>query len=147
MRKINTYKYRNKTFKAGELTVGWWLLLLEDPEQFVDRYLLEFNTKVPDLDEQYLQAFLWTLLMGKEKKKRSKKDAQVMEDIHITIGMMMKHLGTTYEDIMNMPLVFFEKLCEDIEIIIGTKEYDPKRKSDRVDSKSLLGLKREVFSN
>ena len=58
MRKINTYKYRNKTFKAGELTVGWWLLLLEDPEQFVERYLLEFNAKVPDLDEQYLQAFL-----------------------------------------------------------------------------------------
>lgn len=58
MRAVNEFKYGNRTFRAGELTVGDYMLSLRDFGAFMEKVLSEFNERPPALSDEYAKAFL-----------------------------------------------------------------------------------------
>ena len=81
------------------------------------------------MDEKELFDRMMKLAIGKKKKNDAA--ASRVKDLHIRISIASKVTGL---DIMALPLVMFRAILDDMEIITGKKEYDPKRNSKRLDS-------------
>ena len=81
-----------------------------------------------NVDEEEAIKSLW---------KKKKKQTQELKDLHIWIAVVSK---MTNLDVMNLPLEMFWKVLDDMQIILGQKEYDANRKSKRLDSKELADV-------
>ncbi len=93
MRIIHKFKYKNKFFRAGELTVGAYLASLEDFNFFVDTILSEFNKEKPVLDQDFLKAFL-NIIFDKQKDMQIfPKKKGTPEDFHIMVGIFMRNMN------------------------------------------------------
>jgi hypothetical protein len=99
-RVVHTFRYYNREFKAGEMTVGLYLMYLRDPVAALDVILTEFNKKKPKLSPQQYRRFLAILfqkenrnitsivgdiLNPKRVENRVSKIKQHIEDIHIRV--------------------------------------------------------------
>lgn len=149
MRIIHKFRYKNKLFQAGELTVGDYLIFLEDFDYFVEKILSDFNEKPPVLGKEYLWVFLNIIFWVKEDAdifRKNKKDNS--KDFHIMIAMLMRDpISQPFGDICMMPMRIFNKFLEDYEIIIDPSKYDPKRNDTEVDRsgiKKQFGDKKEI---
>ncbi len=94
MRIVNKFKFLNKEFLAGELTVGDYMISTRDFPYFLDKVLTEFNDEKPELDEKFLRAFLDILFERGEDLQifPDKKKANV-DDFHIIVGIFMKNMN------------------------------------------------------
>lgn len=135
------FDYWNKSFWCYEPSVGDYYLFIKDPEYFIEKKLTEW-WKPPKLTQKQTDRFLRILFDTKEndilwtltKPKKNTDNEQRLKDIHIWIAIVSR---ATYLDAMSLPLEMFWKILEDLEIIVWKKEYDPKRKSQRIDSEAL----------
>lgn len=156
MRIINDFKYSwNKFFRAWELTVWDYCIFMEDPDNFLDKILMEFNKKKPVLTKEEMKKFLDIIFNKKDEWLESlfwkSKDNDWDKDFHIAIWFFMrKPFSQQYSEIMKMPMKLFLKLQDDVEIITGQKEYDKDRNSATRDKKALKELfwdKKEITNN
>lgn len=122
------------------------MFFLEEPDEAIKKILLEFNKKQPNLNEFHMKKFLNILFQKEEnlsslfssnKKVNPEKE---INDFHISVWIMMKILHQQYSEIMSMPLEFFNKLCDDLEIITWNKEYDKNRRQKTPDKWKLKGI-------
>ena len=121
------------------MTVGGYYLSTRDFEAFLEQILGEFNEKIPKLTPEYLSEFL-KILFRKEDDLlifKNSKSKDTMKDFHIVLALFMKHMGQGWNDIKDMPYELFEKIYEDLKIIIGDEKYDENRNSERPDKKAL----------
>lgn len=149
MRIVNTFLYNGaKSFRAGELTVAQYYAFLRDPESAIETVLGEYNTKLPELNQKQLSRFLDILLWNDDplgtilKKKRNKaKDEETMRhhelDFHISYVAVCKQING---DCWHLPLVVFKRIVDDIKILTGQQEYDPKRHVKTPDKKGFAEL-------
>lgn len=75
-------------------------------------------------------------LTGKSamSEKTQKKMKQWIDDMHIWVSLVAKH---TNLPVLDLPLVMFRKILEDLQYIVGSKDYDPDRKDKWVDHEKL----------
>lgn len=134
MRIVNTFIYSGrKTFKAGELTVWWYMHYLRDPASALEEILLEYNDKLPNMSDIEMARFLrilfgqhdplWEMLQKVKKPSKEMHDIH-KEDFHIKVAWVARE---TNMDVINMPLEIFKKMLRDFDIITGHTKYDPKR--------------------
>lgn len=138
-RKIYSFKYFNKYFKCWELLVGHILRMENNFEDTINSLLLEYNKKIPNLNERQtieLTKFLfwWENLMD-TLKKDDKKDK--IRDFHITIWRICKELWIDYFSVLNMSFEDFRKICDDLMIILWHEKYDKNRKNNTSDLNAL----------
>lgn len=138
---IHKFKYYNKYFRAGELTVWDYMLFLHDPEYAMEKVLLEFNKEIPNMSEKHVRAFYKILfrkgddledVLAKKKPedlaRMLKKNKKILDDMHIFIGMICKNIPWfTLQDVLNMPLTGYEDILEDLKIIVWQEKYNPNR--------------------
>lgn len=113
-------------FSVGEMTVGWMFSLFLDAEEFLGRYLLECNTRLPrrisaEQAEMLLKILLKDIEEYQKRAKRQKKGDtlgdETIEDAYIGVAFLVKHLGYTYADVMQMPLRVFYAVMDNAEVI------------------------------
>lgn len=138
MRLIHKFKYKNKFFKCGELTVGDYMLSIEDFEQFLEKILLEFNDKIPKLDERYTLALLDILFDRKQDAPMEPERTQTnQQDFHIIVGIFMRQFHQGFGDVCQMPLRVMNKMLDDMECIMDPSKYDPERHNPTPDRKKI----------
>lgn len=140
IRRIHTFIYLNKSFKAWDITVWDYLLLLEDFSIAREKILTEFNKKIPLLTNKQERTF-WNILLDNTSSNNKilnnnipkkiteilKENNKIIEDFHIHIGRFMTNLHQQYSEILSMPLYLFRKLINDSKIIMWLEKYDPDR--------------------
>lgn len=143
MRVIHTFIYAgNKSCKIGELTVGIYCLLLRDPLYALEYILSEFNESPPELTQSQIEKLLDILFWQTNpvdklltKKSLSKEQIKNHElDFHLHYIAVCKQIQG---DCQHMPLRIFNRILQDLDILVGKKEYDPTRHSKQVDKQSL----------
>jgi len=153
MRQINKFKYFNKFFTCWDLLVEDYYNMLLDPKGTLEKILMEFNKTLPTMNYRQNVKFQLILLWRDEElndfdsfmkkmdndKKNNKGNDQMIEDFHVRV-LSLWRLGQPYDTVMKIPYLVFIKALKDFEVIAGTKEYDPKRHSQRLDSKWLKAL-------
>lgn len=146
MRKKIIIELRWNEYIVWELTVEQYLKLVNEETNEVLQYdiLKEFNEEIPKLKKEQAQKLVNTLFnIVKEEnlkdiiKQKTKEPSIPIEDFHILVWVAMKQLNQPYSEIMKMPIRYFNMLMQDLEIIVWQKEYNKKRNSKRIDSKSL----------
>ena len=151
MRIIETYYYgagNKHSFRCGEMTVEQYEQFIRDPESTILAMLTEYNDEMPTLTRDEMVVFS-TSLMGwatqiQSRVKQSSKAQTSSDDFHISIGMMMVNAKQQYSEIQRMPMRVFLAILEDLPIILGQEEYDPMRRSERIDGEALGKLRGEV---
>lgn len=134
----------NKTeFFVWELTVGLFLIFLQDSEQFFENLFIEFNTKLPEMNEFQVQKFLKEYFEQKEKVNSKINDStkKTLEIIQINIWKFIKHIGWTYQDIINMPFKVFVFMLDNINVIAGEEKFifsEDKQKEMKKNLKDLF---------
>lgn len=148
MRAINIFTYRNRTFRAGELTVGDYGLSLRDFDAFLEKVLSEFNPKPPKLEPEYLRAFLDILFEKSEQVSPFRKEKNSSpDDFHIVLGIYMRTFRQGYVDACATPLRIFNLLMADADCILDPSKYDPNRHDSTPDKKAIkkeFGDKKEI---
>lgn len=128
MRIVNTFVYNGgKSFLAWELTVGQYLMFLRDTEYAIHFSLTEYNKEKPQLNTYQLNAFLDILLWAKpiDRIAKQKKNIEHVEkDFHLQYVAVCR---VTNSDCRDMPLVIFNRILEDMDIIQDPSKY----KADR----------------
>ncbi len=158
MRRKFKVKIWNKTYRIWELTLGWYYIALSDIEQFIEDIFLEFNNKVPTLDEDQIKRVIEKLfniedleintlfektrwIAKQERVPWGKKDnSDLLKDFHIKVWFFMKFFWNSYLEAIETPLEVFNKLLEDIKIIAWEEKYDPKRKDTKAEKRKLKNL-------
>lgn len=146
MRIIEEHFYDNnsKSFKAWEMTVGQYERFLVSPEEIIKEILTEFQKEVPGMNEDEMKSFLeWLTPWSKTKVKTPGGDIPT-NDFHISKGFFMHYLHQPYWEIDHIPMREFLMILEDLPIILGNKEYDPNRKSERIDGEAIRELKKSL---
>jgi hypothetical protein len=143
MRIVHTFIYSgNKSCKIGELTVGIYYLLLRDSGYALEYILSEFNETPPELSQKQLERLLdilfgQTNLVEKLLPKKSLTKEQIANhelDFHLHYIAVCKQIQG---DCQYLPLRIFNRILQDLDILVGKKEYDPARHSKHVDKQSL----------
>lgn len=143
MRVIHTFIYNgNKSCKIGELTVGVYYLLLRDPGYALEYILSEFNETPPQLIQEQMERLL-DILFGQSNPvekilpKKSLSNEQIANhelDFHLHYIAVCKQIQG---DCQYLPLRIFNRILQDIDILIGKKAYDPSRHSKQIDKQLL----------
>lgn len=150
MRLVNEFRYRNRVFRAGELTVGTYWKFVDDPEAALLDCLSEFNAEIPELDGRQMERFARILFGDKAAPEifgKKEPDKSAADDFHISVAFFMREFHQPYSEVMAMPLRVFERMTEDAKIVMGMEEYDPGRNRTTHDSKKLreaFGGKKEI---
>lgn len=153
-RKILHFSYSLGDFFAGELTMEWLLFFLENKENFIFTYLLEYNKKIPAMSEAELWIFFEILFADFNDKKwkqvnNEQNTEKIQSDVMLSIGMAVRHIRLSYGDIMEMRVGDFYEMLGNIEYITGTKSLEDRPTmggdSDFVDSRALMELKNLSF--
>ena len=127
---IHTFIIHKKKYKIGELTIGWLLTLYNDPDMFVSEYFREFSEKFPKINQEYSDMIFSVLLQdiqSREKKIRKKEETSV-NDLYISIAMLVKHMGLGYADIMQLPVRVFYILLDSSPVISWEKTLEDHKK-------------------
>lgn len=153
-RKVYIFKYGNRFFKCWEPQIGHLISLETNPEETIEMLLLEYNNKLPKLNERQLMKFTDSLfspnkddlsfLMNNESQT-SEKDG--ISDFHIVIWQIMKELNQGYFTILKMPVSIFFKFVNDLWIIVWSEEYDKEKRWSKNDIKSLKNDFKEFINN
>jgi len=143
MRVIHTFIYQgNKSCKIGELTVSIYYLFLRDPWYAIDYVLQEFNETPPVLTLEQLERLIDILfgqtnpvekLLPKKSLTREKISNHEL-DFHLHYIAVCKQMQG---DCQHLPLRIFNRILQDLDILIGKKEYDPARHTTTIDKHSL----------
>jgi len=132
IREINTFKYFNKEFKAGDLTRWDFLFIFQNEQEGFKKILLEYNKRLPELNQRQLKEFLRILYWEKEEEKWEKIKP---EDLLIIEWQIMHHLHQSREEMRKRTLEYFMEMYKQLPYIIWTK--DPKEKWDNPDKKTF----------
>lgn len=143
MRIVNTFFYNgNKSCKIGELTVGIYYLLLRDPWYALEYILSEFNETPPKLSQEQLERLL-DILFGQTnpiEKLLPKKSLTKEHITHHELDFHLHYIAVCKQiqwDCQHLPLRIFNRILQDLDILVGKKEYDPARHSKHIDKQSL----------
>lgn len=143
MRVIHEFRYYNKVFLCGDLTVWDYYIYLQDQEYAIRKILTEFNDSIPNLNPDHIKRLILILMDIRPEDRISPKTSNPLrsDDFHIIIGIRCRHLKT---DPTNIPLKIFIKVLSDLDLVIDwLKKYDPNRHKKTLDSKKL----KEEFLN
>ena len=143
MRIIDDHKYDNnsKSFRAWEMTVNQYEHFLTNPEEAIKGILTEFQKDIPEMNEDEMKSFLeWLTPWAKTKIKTAGGETPV-NDFHISKGIFLHNFPQNWDQFEKIPMREFLLLLEDLPIILGHKEYDPQRKSERIDGEAIRELK------
>lgn len=130
------------------MTVGQYEKFMTDPEEIILDILMEFNEKIPDLSTDEMKEFMKSVLSWSDGFKKNGKKSTGKEDpldaLKISKGMMMFHYHQQEPVIEWMAVRAMFEYLDDLAIVSGKEEYDPLRKSERVDWEWLSKLKGEL---
>lgn len=131
-----------KEYFVWELTVGLFLIFLQDSEQFFENLFIEFNTELPKMNEFQIQKLLEEYFEQKEKINSKINDStqKTLEIIQINIWKFIKHIGWTYQDIINMPFRVFVFMLDNINVIAGEEKFIFSEDKQKEMKKSLKDL-------
>lgn len=102
-------------FYLPDISVGWFLTMARDPENFFEIFFTEYNQKIPDeirTNEAYITKILEILFANISNKSQTETGEHNPSDLVLSIAMIVKHLGLSYSDILALPLVDFYTIAE-----------------------------------
>lgn len=152
MRRIHTFQYYNKTFKAWDLTVWDYWLYLQSPSDGLLKILSEYNQKMPRMNADHLVKFQDIIfgtdneekmkaIIGKKGGKSAKKIAQDIKntelDFHVEIGTFCLLLHQPYDSVLAMPLWVYNRMWQDMKYITGKEQMPKDRHNKTIDGEWL----------
>lgn len=160
-RKINVFKYHDREFRCGDLSVWVYMWMLEDMGEALDYVLREYNEEVPELNDRQMKRFVNILLKWEDvwldediremlwdDRKSVKKKWEKVEDsdFHILVGKFMNCCPMWWSELENVPLYIFHKMLKDMGIILGKEKYDKNRNSNVPDKKKFKRLFGDLYN-
>lgn len=136
-------------FYLPDISVGWFLTMARDPENFFEIFFTEYNQKIPDeirTNEAYITKILEILFANISNKSQTETGEHNPSDLVLSIAMIVKHLGLSYSDILALPLVDFYTIAENSGAILGQAPLPETSQSKHADGTALMALKNFMCS-
>lgn len=102
-------------FCLPDISVGWFLTMSRDPENFFKDFFLECNDEAPAeiiQNDAYMTKILEVLFANLGDKATTDTNQHNPSDLVLSLAMIVKHLGLSYGDILRLPLVDFYTIAE-----------------------------------
>lgn len=102
-------------FCLPDISVGWFLAMARDPENFFADFFLECNDQAPAEilgNDAYMAKILEILFANISNKSQTETGEHSPSDLVLSIAMIVKHLGLSYGDILRLPLADFYIIAE-----------------------------------
>ena len=131
-------------FCLPDISVGWFLTMSRDPENFFKDFFLECNDEAPAeivQNDAYMTKILEVLFANLGNKTQDKTGEHNPSDLVLSIAMIVKHLGLSYGDILRLPLVDFYTIAENSGAILGQAPLPETSQSKHADWTALMALK------
>lgn len=131
-----------KEYLVWELTVGLYLIFLQDFEQFIHELFLEFNSDIPKIEEIKMQFFLEEYFEQKSniRSRNQKSKEEIYEIILINIWRFIKHIWGNYTDICNTPMKVFSFILWKMDVIYWEKEFVFSQDEQKVGRRKIKDL-------
>lgn len=136
-------------FCLPDISVGWFLTMSRDPENFFKDFFLECNDKAPPEifgNDAYVAKILEILFANISNKSQTETGEHNPSDLVLSIAMIVKHLGLSYGDILRLPLVDFYTIAENSWAILGQEPLPETSQSKHADGTALMALKNFMSS-
>lgn len=131
-------------FYLPDISVGWFLTMARDPENFFENFFIECNDKAPPEifgNDAYVAKILEILFANISNKSQTETGEHNPSDLVLSIAMIVKHLGLSYGDILALPLVDFYTIAENSGAILGQAPLPETSQSKHADGTALMALK------
>lgn len=131
-------------FCLPDISVGWFLTMSRDPENFFKDFFLECNDEAPAeivQNDAYMTKILEVLFANLGNKTQDKTGEHSPSDLVLSIAMIVKHLGLSYGDILRLPLADFYTIAENSWAILGQEPLPETSQSKHADGTALMALK------
>ena len=141
---VHEFKAGDYEFCLPDISVGWFLTMARDPENFFEIFFTEYNQKIPDeirTNEAYITKILEILFANISNKSQTETGEHNPSDLVLSIAMIVKHLGLSYSDILALPLVDFYTIAENSGAILGQAPLPETSQSKHADGTALMALK------
>lgn len=125
----------NNEFYINEPTLWDYKILLYDKNLFLKNI---FNEDIK-LNNKQFEIFISELFeLSNLKENLLNKNNNSIEKLHITIAQFMKFFWISYNEVLAIPFLEFQKIIKDIKIISWEKEPEDDKILDKKDIKKLL---------
>lgn len=131
-------------FCLPDISVGWFLTMSRDPENFFKDFFLECNDEAPAeiiQNDAYMTKILEVLFANLGNKATADTNQHNPSDLVLSIAMIVKHLGLSYSDILALPLTDFYTIAENSGAILGQAPLPETSQSKHADGTALMALK------
>lgn len=141
---VHIFKAGDYEFCLPDISVGWFLTMARDPENFFENFFTEYNDKAPPEilgNDAYIAKVLEILFANLGNKTQAETGEHNPSDLVLSIAMIVKHLGLSYGDILRLPLVDFYTIAENSGAILGQAPLPETSQSKHADWTALMALK------
>lgn len=141
---VHTFKAGDYEFCLPDISVGWFLAMARDPENFFVDFFLEYNDRAPAEilgNNDYVTKTLEILFANISNTSQTETGEHNPSDLVLSIAMIVKHLGLSYSDILALPLVDFYTIAENSGAILGQAPLPETSQSKHADGTALMALK------
>lgn len=148
-RKVEVSIWKKK-FIVREPIVDLYMLLLDDPDSFIEELFSEFNEDIPVLSNEQLITLTRDLFNTEKDKdfiekilKEEDQDENKLnsDNFHIIIGrFMLLYPGNDYLSTIWMPFKMFIRLLRDYKKVTGEESEEDTKNKDKPDKKKLKNL-------
>lgn len=141
---VHEFKAGDCEFCLPDISVGWFLTMARDPENFFENFFIECNDKAPPEilgNDAYVAKILEILFANISNKSQTETGEHNPSDLVLSIAMIVKHLGLSYGDILRLPLVDFYTIAENSWAILGQAPLPETSQSKHADGTALMALK------
>lgn len=152
IRRVHTFQYYKKTFRAWELTVEDYIYYLLEPEEAIKKILLEFNKNIPDMSETHMKNFLDILFDVNKTEAKSKKEKKVdiqdeIDDMHYFVFFLAKQIKQPLDQIYKMTFKTYRKTMERLDEILDSSKFIKSSEKWKPDKKWLRDVKNIISKN
>lgn len=146
---VHEFKAGDCEFCLPDISVGWFLTMARDPDNFFENFFTEYNDELPDgirKNEDYITKILEILFANLGNKTQAETGEHNPSDLVLSIAMIVKHLGLSYGDILQLPLADFYTIAENSWAILGQEPLPETSQSKHADGTALMALKNFMSS-
>ena len=160
IRKVRKFVAFGKEFLCGDMTVEWYIHLIQEPVEWAKKILLEFNKKEPELDGKRLLKLYDKIIRPTTQPPQHKEDAKknksndekqgkddILKEFHILEGSVMVSLHQPLSEIRSWTLEYFMKIVDDLDVILGQKKLKDKRNANKPDRGKLKSVCGDFYNN
>lgn len=128
-----------------EITVEQYLLLLEDYEDGIKNIFWKMAEFITEKQFNEILSDLMGVnttldIIPKKKKDSEKERKKILENFHINEGFIMFHLHQQRSEVRGWTIEYFNKVMEDLPVILGHEKLEDWRSRNTPDKKWIKNL-------